>query len=90
MAFRSRAFRLGLLAAMLAMSVALTARAAYAPKFRWTPGGPVNYGDPDPGNGGVDILRMSRHLFMFSLQRLSNPAALLFEPLAVPTGQRTR
>jgi len=89
MAFRKRAFQLGLIATLLATMSVAPSRASRVPKAQWTPGG-VNYGDPDPGNGGVDLLRMSQQLLFYSLQRLTNPATPIVVSTMLSSSHRTR
>jgi len=55
--------------------LAAPAFAGNVPKLQWTPGGPVSYGDPDVGNGGIQLLRMTQHLLLWSLRCLTNPVA---------------
>lgn len=89
MLFRPRARRaIAILFAFIVLASVQPARASYAPKFSWSPNGPVTYGDPDPGGGGIDMFRLVPRVLLLSVAGIANPFGFALTPIDLSSGAR--
>ena len=72
-------------AASLMLILVALASPAYAvqgsPIIYWTPSG-LDYGDPDTGGGGINLMRLGRHVLMLVAGHLIVPTS----PVLIPVG----